>query len=231
MMAYGWVATPLLPAVSKAYGTGGAKVVSDMILKISKPVWAALGIMLFGFLSCSKPLLVLYLGEEYAYLSRPLDIWLVALSVNLFLGPSGVGVMATGQTRPLAFITFFSCSVSVFVLWYLAPLLGLGAAVYSIVTYNVLQLILYVVVLLPRLISGPVLSFFIKSYFPTLATGLGSAFLARQVSLWSGIENNLVVFVMNGMFFLISYLLITALFVIPMSELKKIRAMVSRPEA
>ncbi len=223
LMAYGWISTPLLPAVSKAYGTGDTKVVSDMILKFSKPAWAVLGILLFGFLSCSKPLLVLYLGEQYAYLSRPLDIWLIMLSVNLFLGPSGVGVMATGQVRPLAFITFFSCSISVFVLWCLSPLLGLDAAVYSIVTYNLLQLILYLVVLLPRLISGSVLSFFMKGYFPTLVTGLCSAFFARQVSLWSGLENNLQVFVVNGIFFLISYLLITVLFVIPTSELKKIR--------
>ena len=231
LMAYGWIATPLLPAVSKAYGTGGPKVVSDMILKLTKPTWAVLGIMLFGFLSCSKPLLILYVGEEYSYLSRPLDIWLIVLSVNLFLGPSGVGVMATGQVRPLALMTFISCFFSLCVMWFYSPALGLGAAVYAIVTYNVLQLILYMVVLLPRLIEGSVLMFFIKSYFPTLATGLGAAFFARWVTLWSGLEESVTILIVSGAVFLISYLLVTALFVIPISEMKKIRKIIYRSEA
>jgi O-antigen/teichoic acid export membrane protein len=179
LMAYTWISTPLLPAMSKTYGEGHTAVIKDVIEGMSKPVWAVLGFLLFGFLACSRPLLMVYVGAEYTSLSPLLDIWLIALSVNLFLGPTAVGVMTSGKVRRLAGFTGISTCLSLAIMWIMAPRLGVMAAIISVLVYNLFQFVFYAIFMIPSLIGKNSGGFILKNFSPVFVAGLCCAYIPK----------------------------------------------------
>ena len=231
LMTYGWVATPLLPAVSKAYGSGNKAIAGNIIVGITRPVWAVLGIILFGFLSCSKPLLILYVGEEYAHLSGALDSWLLALSVNLFLGPTAVAVMATGRVKALVSFTVVSSLTSLTMLWWLADSWGLQAAVAATLLYNVLQFVFYIVFIMPKLIPGSAFIFVLKDFVPVMMVGLACGYLPRWLISYIDLKNTMLQLLMCGGVFCVLYLTGIFMMIFPFwrlrQEIQKIRQIVT----
>jgi O-antigen/teichoic acid export membrane protein len=221
LMTYGWVATPLLPAMSKAYGEGQTNVVADVIQSMSKLVWVVLGVILFGFLACSHPLLSVYVGPQYGYLSAPLDIWLIALSISLFLGPSSVGVLTTGRVKRLAAFTGISSAISLAVMWMLAPRWGLQAAIAAVMVYNVSQFFFYGVFMIPQLIGRNAVGFVLKNFVPALLAGLVSAYVPKGLVLWLNWESPWAQLFFCGAVFSLLYIVLTGWLVCPVSEIRK----------
>jgi O-antigen/teichoic acid export membrane protein len=221
LMGYAWVATPLLPAMSKAYGAGNREVVADVIQSMSKVVWIILGAMLFGFFTCARPLLSVYVGQQYEYLSVPLSVWLIVLSANLFLGPIAVGVMTTGRVKRLAAFTLVSTVVSLTALWVLSPVWGLRAAIAAIVIHNFLQFTFYCVLMVPKLIGNHAGGLILKSYLPVLAAGLFCAYASQQLTLTLGWESQWAQLFFSGIVFCILYAAVIFGLVCPLAEIKR----------
>lgn len=132
----------LLPSSSKVIANSDKEGYYKIAYKGTKYIMLFITFCVFGMISISKDLLLLYVGTDYLYLLPWLILYLVTLLGNHILGISSL-ILAGTDISALTKITAVSSSLGLLFAWYLIPFYEVGGVVISIIIYNILQMFFY----------------------------------------------------------------------------------------
>lgn len=158
----------VLPIAAKAVQEGDLKMQQKLSLVLTKYLSIILAAVVFIFMLCSKQLLTIYVGQEYAHLSFWLNIWLLALlghhnAVNSAL------ILSGSNLKPYTYFSIFSATSSLILAWYLIPFFAMGGVIATYFYYVVLQISFFYNYYIPRkLLLGSWDSFYKSFLKPTI---------------------------------------------------------------
>ncbi|WP_031529050.1 MATE family efflux transporter [Dyadobacter crusticola] len=95
------------------------------------------------FMLCAEEIITIYVGVQFAFLSKWLIAWMIVILSYLHSSPVNSLLLAKGRTKTLVYSTAFSCIVSLCVNALLSTRIGVGAAIIGHSVYILIQMSLY----------------------------------------------------------------------------------------
>lgn len=89
----------------------------------------------FPFIVGASQILSAYVGSEYNYLSKWLQLWCVFLIVQMHSTPAYSFILANGKTKLLVVATALACAISIMVNAFLCQLVPVGSAIIGYAVY------------------------------------------------------------------------------------------------
>lgn len=89
----------------------------------------------------SKELLLIYMGEDYTHLSWLLQVWCIAVIMQIQSSPNYSLAISTGKTKVLVLWTLFSATLSISMNIFLCPKYGVISAILCYVSYVFINMI------------------------------------------------------------------------------------------
>lgn len=184
-----WVRTPLFPSVTKALAAGDHAYLEFVTVRVTKYCWSAITFGAVLMAICGREILVLYLGPDYARLAPWLGLF-TASALSAYLGPVTPVIFAQANLKPYILSNAIFALLCMAVLWFTAPLLGVGSAVISTTVYFVLQVLYHHLYYFPRIMRIDSWRMFKSAFLkPTIAAVLGAGVLLFIRKL-SGLDND-----------------------------------------
>lgn len=191
----------MLPSTYKAVAKHNQEAKNRLAYDGTKYVTIALCFCAFGMMCISSDLLCLYVGKDYLYLTNILNLWLLTTIGGHTAGVASL-VMAGTDVKPLAYMSAVSSFVGLTLTWFLIPYYGVGATVYALMVYIVMQtLFFYVYFMRAKLKIAP--ARVLKCFIPYVIVGSGAFFLVRQIVFSDSYVMNIF---LKGCMFSIMYL-------------------------
>ena len=199
----------LLPSASKAIARKDGNAYQLIAYRGTKFIMLFMGFCVFGMMSCSRELLLLYVGEQYLYLLPWLNILLLTLLSNHILGISSL-ILGGSNIKPLSRMTAFTSVVSLVVAWCMIPYFEVGGAVIATVVYTMLQLLFYYIYYWPRIMGIDSIQILLKTFLPVIISSsiiyLGVVAIPDLGNLWISILVKCVLFALIYIAFVFFFL-------------------------
>ncbi|CAG5072015.1 hypothetical protein DYBT9623_03954 [Dyadobacter sp. CECT 9623] len=168
------------------------------------------------FILNAEEIITIYVGDQYALLSKWLIIWMVIIVSYLHSSPVNSLLLAKGRTKSLLYSTAFSCIISLCINASMSESIGVGAAVIGHSVYIFIQMSMYYLYFNNKILGLNSLKVF-KSFIVPTAIGAASVFLVILVQI--DFENLLVQSVVKSILFFVAFVsLLILLKVVPIRD-------------
>ncbi len=181
----------------------------------------------FPFIVGASEIIGAYVGSEYNYLAKWLQLWCVFLIVQMHSTPAFSFVLANGRTKVLVVSTSIACIASIVVNVLFCKTIPVGSAIIGYVVYMLILIGVYYLYLYKRYLGFKRFQLFLSFLKPLLLGGICCIvpFLINVNGMFK-IENsrleNILEFVMLGVLWFIPYVLLLILTkTIKMSEIRR----------
>lgn len=186
-------------------------------------------ILCFPFISGAKSILSAYVGDEYLYLTRWLQLWCVFLIVQMHSTPAFSFVLAKGKTKLLVAWTAIACLLSMVVNIALCNIVPVGSAIVGYVVYMLCLIWVYYILFYKRYLDlkrFPIFMAFVKPFtIGAICMVLPTLVERSHIVPFYDINdrvNHLLHFFVYALLWLVPYaILILSLKQIKLSDLKK----------
>ena len=121
----------------------------------------------FPFIVGAKEILSAYVGLEYVYLAKWLQIWCFFLIIQMHSTPAYSFVISNGKTKILVYATSIACILSILLNALLCKVLPVGSAIIGYVLYMILLIGVYYLYLYKVYLKLNRLSIFLSFIKPT----------------------------------------------------------------
>lgn len=152
----------------------------------------------FPFIVGANEILGAYVGEEYSYLGKWLQLWCLFLVVQMHSTPAFSFVLAHGRTKVLVYATAIACILSIIINAVLCKIVPVGSAIIGYVVYMLCLIGVYYLYLYKRYLNlkrFPIFLSFIKPLIIALFCSV-LPFIINTQGLYSGtIENSRLEFI------------------------------------
>ena len=121
----------------------------------------------FPFIAGSSQIVSAYVGAEYGYLSKWLQLWCVFLIVQMHSTPAFSFVLSKGKTKILVVGTAMACTISIIVNSMLCKLIPVGSAIIGYAVYMLCLIGLYYLYIYKRYLGldgFPIFMSFLKPF-------------------------------------------------------------------
>ena len=169
----------------------------------------------YPFFVGSHNILSAYVGENFAYLGKWLQLWCVFLIIQMHSTPAFSVVLANGRTKVLVYSTAIACILSVVVNVLLCNIIPVGSAVVGYIVYMLCLIGVYYGYLYRRYLeldSWQIFSSFLKPFIMGLLCCVFPYFINIDNMLSTNALNNriifLIEFLVKATVWLIPYLLL-----------------------
>lgn len=133
----------LLPRASQAILQKNRTVIEKIAYEGTKYTSLLASLLCFPIILNAKELLIVYVGDNFSYLSVWLSLWAYTLVLSQHNSPISSLVLASGKTRILVYSTAFACVVSIIINAALTNIFGVGSAVIGYLVYIIIQVAFY----------------------------------------------------------------------------------------
>ncbi|MCL4640014.1 MAG: hypothetical protein QHC79_04035 [Pseudosphingobacterium sp.] len=209
----------LLPSTSKVYAEKDQVKLEKIIYDGTKYISIFFSFVVFVIISSSQPLLKIYMGDAYTYLSLWLTVWLITVLISMHNAPVASLVLSTGKTKFLVYSSGISCILSLPITIILAKELNVGSAVIGYLFYVVLQLLFYYIYYIPKILNLKSLKIFFSCFGPTALIGFLSWGCVIGMNEIYVIPNALLNMLVNTILFSSVFLIIHVCFIIKFKDL------------
>lgn len=199
----------LLPSSSKIIANGDKEAYYRIAYQGTKYVTIFTAFCVFGMLSISSDLLLIYVGEDFQYLVPWLNFFLLCLLSNHVSGISSL-ILGGTNIKPLAIMTAISSIIGLVVAWFLIPIYEIGGVAIATAVYSFGQLLFYYFYYWPRVMGINSWKIFKSIFLPISLIGLLIWYIIAKVPHFDNHWLNIIVF--GGMFGVI-FILITWFYV------------------
>ncbi len=159
--------TTILPVASRINATKDTskknRLAEDGTFFVSIFLMFMIGMLIIN----SESLLVIYLGEDFKYLS----FWLILAAIQVLSShTSAISslVLAEGKFRSIIFMSFSAMLISLSFCWYFAERIHVGAAIIGIIIYYVIESVFGYVYYYPKILKLQSKKIFVHSFLRPL---------------------------------------------------------------
>ena len=186
-------------------------------------------VLCFPFIVGATEILSAYVGPDYSYLGKWLQIWCVFLIVQMHSTPAFSFILANGKTRVLVVGTAIACILSIAVNALLCKKIPVGSAIIGYVVYMLCLIGVYYFILYRRYLGLKRLPIFV-SFLKPLLIGVICCLVPSLINvsgLFSGLISNtrleyIFEFVVLSLLWIVPFFcILIATRTIHLSELKK----------
>lgn len=199
----------LLPSSSKIIANGDKEAYYRVAYQGTKYITIFTAFCVFGMLSISSDLMMIYVGEEFSYLVPWLDFFLLCLLANHVSGISSL-ILGGTNIKPLAIMTALSSVLSLIIAWFLIPIFDIGGVAIATATYSFGQLFFYYLYYWPKVMKIDSRKIFKTIFMPIIIMGL---IIWLVVGLIPHFDNHWLNIITSGMTFSFLFIIITWLYI------------------
>lgn len=216
----------LLPTSSRIMSQGNREVLDMISYKGTKYITILLSFLIFGGILVSSPLISLYVGEKYSYLSFWLSIWLLSLFVNHNQAISSL-VFSQTNLKPIAYMSCFSMVLGLSFSWFLTPYYKVGGVVLGYMIYALFQTLFYYIYYWPQYMGINSFLIFKRSFLPPFLVGGISCLLLLIIFrfIHCGTFGE---FIISGFIYVLLFSTLLYKFVLDSDDINFLRNLVSR---
>ena len=142
----------MLPSSSKAIARNDKDAFYHIAYQGTKYLMLYMGLLVFGMLTVGKDLLVLYVGEEYLYLTQWLYLFVFLLLSNHVTCISSL-ILGGSDIRPLSRMTAVSSIFGLLATWFLIPKYEVGGVAIATAVYTIGQQLFYYLYYWPKILQ------------------------------------------------------------------------------
>jgi O-antigen/teichoic acid export membrane protein len=139
----GMFSSIFLPKTSKLISDGNKGEIENFAYETTLYTSIICVILCMPFVLCAREIIIIYVGEQFSYLSKWLVVWMFTILAFLHSTPVNSLILAKGRTKILVYCTAFSCIISIIVNAVLSPKIGAGSAVIGHSVYILIQMSFY----------------------------------------------------------------------------------------
>lgn len=175
-------------------------------------------ILCFPFIVGSHYILSAYVGEDFVYLEKWLQLWCIFLIIQMHSTPAFSFVLANGRTKVLVYSTAIACILSMIVNAILCNVIAVGSAVIGYIVYMLFLIGVYYGYLYKKYLGLNSWQIF-KSFFKPLILG----FLCCLIPYFINLDGLLSTYKLNSrIIFLIGFMIKVFVWLIPYLILLKV---------
>ncbi len=166
-MITGVFMSSLLPSTSKVVAQHNRDAYYKVAYRGTKYLSMVTCFCTFGLISVGKDLLMVYVGESYAYLAPWLYL-LVALSLSSHIQCVSSLILSGVNIKALSRMVIFSSLAALAVAWFLIPHYHIGGVILANLVYEAMQMTFYYVYYMPKkmaISSRKMLKSFLPQFF------------------------------------------------------------------
>lgn len=194
----------LLPSASKIYAENNPPKLEKMVIEATKYISIFLCFIVFVLILNASDILLLYMGEDYQYLSIWMIIWLLTVLLSMHNTPVASLVLSSGKTRFLVYSSATACIISLPITVVFAPTLNVGAAVIGYFVYMIIQIGFFYIYYIPKVLKLNNAKIFFGSFFPSVLGAFIAFVVGHYLGQWLKIpEGFLGIIVKSGVFVII----------------------------
>ena len=208
----GAVGGVILPSASRIIAKHDDDAKNKIAYQGTKYVSIMLSFCCFGMISVTPDIISLYVGPEYLYIVKWLDLWIFITICSHNQAISGL-ILADTNIKMITISTMFAAIIGLILCWFLIPYYGVGGTVISYGVYLVIQLLFYYLYYWPVVMKLNSLKVFGISFAPYVLLGLICSLILRTVI----IEGSLCSLIVKGVAFCLIYFL-SILLILPSDD-------------
>lgn len=175
-------------------------------------------VLCFPFIIGAHNILSAYVGENFVYLGKWLQLWCFFLIIQMHSTPAFSFVLANGRTKVLVYSTAVACILSMIINSLLCNIFPVGSAVVGYIVYMVCLILVYYFYLYKRYLRLDSWQIF-YSFFKPLILGL----LCSALTYFINIEGIFSSIVLNSrLIFLLEFIVKAIIWFIPYMVLLKV---------
>lgn len=200
-MVCGVFLTAMLPSASKSIANKDEKAYYRIAYNGTKYITFFVTFCVFGLMSISTDLLLVYVGPDFLYLKKWLNILLLTLLGNHILGISSL-ILGGENIRPLSRMTAVSSTLGLLVAWFAIPYYQVGGVVIATVVYCIGQQCFYYIYYFKNIMRLDIGMLLFKIVIPIFLIGI---ICYELVKFLPNLENNWTNIFVTGITFTILY--------------------------
>lgn len=213
----------LLPSASKIYAENNPPKLEKMVIEATKYISIFLCLIVFILILNASDILLLYMGEDYQYLSVWMIIWLLTVLLSMHNTPVASLVLSSGKTRFLVYSSATACVVSLPITVIFAPTLNVGAAVIGYFVYMIIQIGFFYVYYIPKILKLDNAKIFFGSFFPSVLGAFIALGAGHYLGLWLEVPEGIVGIIVKSFIYLIIYGVFQLTFVIKKTDIQYLK--------
>ena len=211
----------LLPYVTRLKATGNLEAQKVVAFTATKYLTIILTLMAFGLIVIATPLIKLYVGTEYLYLTFWVGFWAITLLGSHNSAISAL-ILADSNIRPITYFTIFSSISTITLSWFITPYYKIGGVLISYMIYVILQLSFYYIYYIPKVMHLDSLKILSASVLKPISVGVLSFLLSSLIQSVLVFDKPIYEILVFGGIFTFIYSILILLFIIKKSELKQL---------
>lgn len=182
----------LVPSTSRIVAQRDKNAFFKVAYQGTKYVTIVLGFCIFGLITISNELMILYVGNDYLYLIPWMTIWVLALLGNHNYCISSL-ILAGSNIKALARMSAFSSVVGIILTILLIPIFGVGGTVIAFLAYVILQALFFYTYYWPRKMQIDSFRVLTKSFLPSVIVGTFTLFIIKLIDFdYSSLVNLII---------------------------------------
>ncbi|AGA80426.1 lipopolysaccharide biosynthesis protein [Echinicola vietnamensis] len=217
----------LLPSASKAHAENDQHKMEKMVFEATRYIAIFLTLVVFALILNAENLLVLYMGESYADLSKWLIIWLLTVLLSMHNTPVASLVLSSGKTKALVYSAAIGCILSLPITVVFAPEMGVGAAVMGYLVYMLIQMGFFYFYYIPKVLHMSSARIFFKAFSPSLLGAVLAWFLAYLTGTLVDLAQPYLAMALQTTVFLLVFAGFHGAFVIKRSDIDYLKSKLS----
>lgn len=164
----------------------------------------------FGMMSISRDLIIAYVGYNYLYLVKWMNLWLVMTALTSHIQCMSSLILAGTNVKGITISTIIASLVTIMSCWLITPYFQVGGAILSYAFFGIILLSYYYLYYYKKIMHKDPVKIFFHSFFPFFIIGFIIAFCVMQIDMkieiWENILIKGVIFVLT--FTVISYVIL-----------------------
>ena len=164
----------------------------------------------FGMMSISRDLIIAYVGYNYLYLVKWMNLWLVMTALTSHIQCMSSLILAGTNVKGITISTIIASLVTIISCWLITPYFQVGGAILSYAFFGIILLSYYYLYYYKKIMHKDPVKIFFHSFFPFFIIGFIIAFCVMQIDMkieiWENILIKGVIFVLT--FTVISYVIL-----------------------
>lgn len=164
----------------------------------------------FGMMSISRDLIIAYVGYNYLYLVKWMNLWLVMTALTSHIQCMSSLILAGTNVKGITISTIIASLVTILSCWLITPYFQVGGAILSYAFFGIILLSYYYFYYYKKIMHKDPVRIFFHSFFPFFVLGFIVAFGIMMIDLKIGIWENILIkgVVFALIFIVISYVIL-----------------------
>lgn len=198
----------ILPSASKVVASGDKAAQARIAYDGTKYISIALCFCCFGMMSVSAEMIQIYVGNEYLYLVKWLDLWLLTTLVAHNQAISSL-ILSNSDIRAITYCTIISSLIGLLSCWFLIPVFDVGGTVIGYGIYGLIQILFYYLYYWPKKMKIKSSKVFTSSFFPNVLVGLIAMAISKYgFGYFVHLGNTWFKFLSEGLVFIVVYIVL-----------------------